>query len=817
MIKHYITIALRNIRRSKVHSLINVLGLSMGIACCVLIVLFVKDEWTFDSFHAKAERIYRAYVKEDYGPDQQFFNTVTPFPLGPALKNNFPEVEHQVRVNQLGTQIKSGNQVFTEQVTVVGEHFFDVFDFELVRGTKDHALDDMAGVLITERAATKYFGAEDPLNKTLSISLKENFEEFIVKGIVKNPPTNSSIQFDILISDLNYTRFLDERVLTSGWFNVNPETYILIQEGVSVQSVTDKFPALFRSVLGEDDYNNSKYTVGLQPFTSIHLDTSYPTGIAQVNNPRYSYILGAVALLILFVACINFVTLSIGRSLKRSKEVGIRKVVGALRNQLIYQFIGEAVLITILSLVIGFVLAELFLPLFNTLAAKQLVIEYNGFIFILSFLLLLIIGLFAGSYPAFVLSNFRPVSILKGSIHGINNRQGLRKVLVGIQLVLSIFLISSTLIMQNQLRFLQDKNLGYDREQLAVVPLNVPRGQGFIDRINSGFDLVQQYKNELSRIPEITGVCGSSHDFGHGGWVKVGYTDDQGTYRNFSINTVEPDYFDVLKMEIKFGRPFDKNNPSDKRRAVIVNEAFVKDMGWNEPVGMKLPGKNFPDHEVVGVVKDFNYESLYTSVKPLVLVLDPKVLAPGFENINIESSPMPKLFIRMKPGNMMTTVEQVKQVWDKLTGGEEFVFNFVDLELNRQYASERNLGKIISIATGLAIFIGSLGLYGLASLAIQNRTKEISLRKVFGATRQSLMILLSKDYIVLVVISLFISIPATLYLMGQWLQSFEYKVSIGWNVFALSGIIALLIALIVISFQVIKSTTASPAQTLKYE
>jgi putative ABC transport system permease protein len=592
---------------------------------------------------------------------------------------------------------------------------------------------------------------------------------------------------------------------------------VLLKEGVDVKNLESKFPSVFRTLLGEENYIQSKYTVGLQPLTDIHLNTSFPIGVAPVSNPRYAYILSAVAFLILFVACINFVTLSVGRSIKRAKEVGIRKVVGAGRQQLIFQFIGEAVIITVISLTVGVLLAFVNLGLFNQLSGKNLSLGVDGFTILVAFSLITIIGLFAGSYPAFVLSGFRPVTILKGSVQVVSSRQWLRKVLVGFQLILSIFLISSTIIMRNQLTFLQNKNLGFDKEQMAVVQLNIPRGARLAERVKIGFEKVQQFKIELQKIPDVAGVCGSSHDFGNGNWTNVGYTDDKGTYRNFNMNVIEPDYFSVLKMDFADGRNFDVNNPSDARRGVVINEAFAKELGWKNPVGMKIPGKDFPDHEVIGVVKDFNYTSLYTKVPPLALVMDAGIILTGIENINIDNSPLPKLLIRLKPGNMSLTIDQIKGVWNQLTGGDEFAFNFIDQALDAQYRNDQNLGKIISIATLLAMIIGSLGLYGLASLSMQNRTKEISIRKVLGATEQSLLVLLSKEYVLIVVVSLFLSVPITWYLMSQWLQSFEYRVAIGWSSFVLAGGISLLIALLTISYQTIKTASAQPAETLKYE
>jgi putative ABC transport system permease protein len=816
MIKNYLKIAFRALWRSKTHSLINVIGLGLGIACCVLIVLFVRDEWTFDKFHSNAERIFRAYAIEDYGENQRFFDTATPFPMGPALKENFEEVEAMVRVNSIASQIKVGDNLFSESITIAGGSFLNVFDFKVIQGNRSTALSQPEHLMLTETMAKKLFGDSDPLDKVVSMQLGERFEDFTVKAVLEDPPTNSSIRFSLVISDQNYPKLYSERLLTSAWFNIAPETYVLLREGVDAKSLEKKFPPVFKSLLGEE-FERSKYFVGLQPLTSIHLDTSFPAASAPVSDPRYSYILSGIALLILLVACINFITLSVGRSLKRAKEVGIRKVVGAGRTQLIFQFIGEAVIITLLALFIGFALAILNLPLFNEMAGKQLEFTPDLFLGGVVGSLVAIIGLFAGSYPAFVLSGFKPISILKGTVKAGDNKQRIRKVLVGVQLVLSIFLISSTMLMYRQLHFLQNKNLGFSRDQLVVIQLNVPRTGRMSDRVKAGFVKAEQFKSELAAVPGVIETCASAHDFGNGGWINVGYTDDKGTYRTFNVNIIDVDYIPVLKMQMTAGRNFSDKNPADLTRSIIVNEALVKEYGWKEPIGQRIPGKAFVEHEVVGVVRDFNYASLYTKVAPLVMALDPVIPFSGIENINIDNSPVPKLLIRLRGGEIAESMEGIKGVWARMTGGEEFDFTFVDQALAAQYRGDENLGRIVSSASLLAILIGSLGLYGLASLAMQNRTKEISIRKVLGATERSLLVLLSKEYVLLIIVSLVISVPITLYIMTQWLSGFEYKVAIGPDVFLLSGGISLGIAMLTISYQILKTTWTQPADTLKYE
>lgn len=815
MIRNYIKIAFRALLRSKVHSAINIIGLSLGIGCCILITLYVKDEWTFDQFHSKADRIYRAYGREDYGENQEFFYTQTPFPMGPALKDNLPEVEAFVRINKVGVQVRAGADIYNETVNIVDPDFFRMFDFPVVKGSPEGAFDRAENMIISEAIATKYFGTSDPVGQVLSVQLRDTFEEFTIAAVAKDVPTNSSIRFNMAISALNYPKLYDVKRLTQSWFNISPETYVMLREGVDQQTVEAKFPALFKTLLGDERFNESKYAPGLQPLTSIHLDTDYPAGDAPVSDPKYSLILAAIALLILFVACINFVTLSIGRSLKRAKEVGIRKVVGAARKQLITQFIGEAVLIATISMIVGVAISVLSVPTFNNLAGKELVFPFDGFMVGVVMSLLLIIGLISGSYPAFVLSAFRPVAILKGTMQSGGNKQTVRKVLVGVQLVLSIFLITCTLVMRNQLDFLQNKNLGFNKEQLVVVRLSLPR-LPLGELIAKGFEKTELFKTALAGKPGVAEVASATHTFGNP-FVNIGFTDDNSVYRTFDVLAVDDEFIPVMKMEMAAGRNFNDANTSDVRRSIIVNEAFAKEYGWSDALGKRIPGKNFLEHEVIGVVKDFNYTSLYTKVPPLVIVQNIEIIRAGTENINIGDRPTPKLLVRLKAGETAAGLDEIKKAWQTISGQEEFTFTFVDEALAAQYESDQNLGKIVSIATVLAILIGSLGLYGLASLAMQNRTKEITIRKVLGATQGSLLVLLSREYIVLIAICLLISVPFTVYMMQGWLSTFEYRVNIGWVVFLISGGISLTIAMLTIGHQTLKTAWTQPAEALKYE
>jgi putative ABC transport system permease protein len=371
--------------------------------------------------------------------------------------------------------------------------------------------------------------------------------------------------------------------------------------------------------------------------------------------------------------------------------------------------------------------------------------------------------------------------------------------------------------MRQQFNYIQNKDMGFDKEQLMTVQLNAPRTGGLSKRVAAGFETAERFKTELTKFPGVAGVCVSSHDFGNGAWVNVGFTDENKIYRNFSMNVVDENYVPTLKMEMKKGRNFSEANPADKRRSVVVNEAFVKEFGWSDAIGKRIPGKEFQDHEIIGVVKDFNFASLYTKVGPLAMVEDPMVILSGIENINVANSPIPKLLIRIKPGQVAETIEKVKGLWSKIAGDEEFNFSFVDQAMAKQYQTDQNLSRMVSIATILAVIIGSLGLYALTSLALQNRTKEISIRKVMGASERSLLYLLSREYLLLVFLCLAISVPITWYLISNWLSTFEYRVPIGAGVFVFAGAISLFVAVATISFQLLKAVWTNPVDNLKYE
>ena len=814
MLKNYLKIALRNLKKDKVHAFINVSGLAVGLACCLLIMLFVRHEWSYDRHHERADDLYRAWVLEDYGENERFFNTVTPIILGPTLAETFPEIEHAVRIATNNDQVQRGETTLTETKLLVDPNFFEAFDFPLLRGDPATVFSNPNTVVLTPETATRYFGQEDPLGQTLSMRIGADFKEFVVTGLAETPPLNSSVQFTMAIPFDQGGALFSENARRS-WFNVFVETYVLLRDDVEVATLDAKLPALVRQVLA-DRVEEGQYTIGLQPMTEIHLDTSFPVGIAPISDPAYSYILAVIALVVLLIACINFMTLSIGRSASRALEVGVRKAIGASRRNLMYQFWGEALMTTLLALILGVALAEAFRPLFNTLAGIPLTFTFDAWTALVLAGLTLLIGLVAGSYPAAVLSGFRPVEVLTGKLRLGGDTSLLRRSLVVVQFALSIFLIASTLLMARQLDFIRTKNLGFDKEQVVVLQTSNAGGQGLLRLIEDGRRTTDLLRNELASNAAFVDMTSSCFAFGHG-WAGVGYDATDGTYRDFALNIIDEDYLPTHGMQLVAGRNFSRENPSDAERALIVNEAFVAEYGWEDPIGQRLPGESFEDHEIIGVVKDFNFESLHGAVEPLAMVINPRVVLQGVSNVGFPVSPTPKIAVRVKPDDIRGTLAALEQAWTRIAPEQPYNYAFLDEAVGMQYQQDERLGAIFRIASLLAIVIACLGLFGLAALAVARRTKEIGVRKVLGASAPGLALLLSKDFAKLVLVAFVLAVPAAYFAMTRWLQDFAYRISLDVGTFALAGLLALAVALLTVSYQAIKAALADPVDSLRYE
>lgn len=805
MIRNYLLISLRYLLRNKGYTSINLVGLALGISCCILIMLFVRSEFSYDRFHTKADRIYRAWLQENY-EGQIFTNTQTPIPLGPSLQANIPEVESFCRVNAFNTLVRHQGNTFNEPVTMVDSAFFSLFDFELIEGNAQTALKGSNSIVISDRTAKKYFGVQPALGNNLELQLGPEKILFTVTAIAKTVKQESSIQFDFLIPHSNDRYLYSEAARTRGWTNVFEETYLLLKPGKTGVEAELKIPAWVKQIAG-DNYKPGQYNVYFQPITDIHLNKKLPAGNQPISDPAYAYILAVIGVLILLIACINFVTLSIGQSTSRSMEVGIRKVLGAVRSQLISQFWGEAMVMTLVSMVLAVGLTYVFLEPFNQLANRVLTLSWDGFLVGYLLALIVVIGLISGIYPALVLASFIPVKILKKELQAGIGIGLFRKGLMTAQFVASIVMIIGTLVMWQQMRYIQHANLGYDREHIVVIPTNKPRKEGKV--------LADRYKGELLKNPQISSITTSLFSFAEAGWINLGYEDDQKVYRNFRMNAVDADFIPAMKLEIIQGRNFSTDHPADMANAMIVNEKLVKEYGWVDPIGKKLPGRY--SQQIIGVVKDFNYESLHNPVRPLVLVMQPDSMMRSSNDVAFSFSPQPRVNVRVKPGNLQEQINTLKAAWTQVAGDQEFEYRFLDESLQSMYQNEQRTSDMVQLASILSIFIASLGLFGLITLTVNRRIKEIGIRKVLGADVSSIVGLLSKDFIVLVLIAALIAFPIAWWVLNQWLREFTYRIELSWWVFLLGGISALAIALITISFQAVKAAVSNPVNSLRSE
>lgn len=798
--------------KSRVHFAINIIGLSVGLAACILVILFVKDELTYDQFHENAANIYRPYAieKED---DQIRQNSVTPGPLGPTMIGDIPEIKEYVIVGQFSNLVKKGNEPVQEDLLTVSPSFFKVFSFDVVSGSVEDIFVDPTDIVLTESMAQKYFGNEEAVGKTLQVMVGDDYRSYLVKAVTADVPSNSSIRYNFLIGEANNKYLFPERMLKS-WFAVFNETYFLLEDGADPAEVEQKMVPVLAQVFGENSSQRS-YEVYLQSLTGIHLDTSVPAGIVAVSDARYSYILGSVALVILVIACVNFMNLSIGLSLARAKEIGMRKIMGARKRQLVIQFLGEAIVLSVIASLLAVLLAVIFLPTFNDLANRSLVLESSAANLVILVMVTLLVGLGAGSYPAMILSRFKPLNILKGQSGMGLGKQYMRNIMMTLQFVFSIFLIAATLIMSRQLTYLSNRNLGYDQENLVIVQAN-SSGRGIREMLSRGVEDAQLFKSELLKSPDIAGISISAFAPGSGGWLQIGY-DDNGVNRSFQVNVVGEDYVSVNGMRIVEGRDFSPEIASDKRQGIIVNEAFVRDFGLEDPVGKKIPGGRFDQHEIIGVVGDFNYLSLHTAVQPVVLMQNADIAFSGAEGIGISSRPSPKMSIRVSPNKLTESLRFIEDRWLDIYPGVPFEFEFLDERLAAQYEQERELNKIIRTAAVLAILIGCLGLFALSKLSIESRSKEISIRKVLGASYQTILYTLSRGYGLMIGIAFLIAIPATFYLVKEWLASFEYTIKLQGLEFALAGLLTLAIAVITVSFHSLRVARTNPALTLRDE
>jgi putative ABC transport system permease protein len=788
MFKSYFKIAIRNLLRNKVHSFINIFGLAIAITAVILILLYIKFEYSYDNFHGKKERIFRVSVKSYHNKILDAESYVFVPPIGPAMKNDIPEIEEYTRIStpRISYLTYSKKTIKVDNVIYADSTFFGIFDFKLNIGDKRKSLAEPYSIILTKETAEKFFGNQNPVGE---IIVNDNNQPFTITGVMDNPPLNSHIQFNALIS---FSTFYENPNNYMSWSGGNQYiTYVLLKKNTLPSSVNTKLPDLMWKNINESLFAiNVIYEAYLQPLKDIHL---YYNDYSTARRTTINIFL-TLSIFILFIACINFINLSTARAAKRAKEVGVRKVLGAHKKILIEQFLTETILLSLSALIIAVSFVELIMPWYNKLIERQLDISDSFGVEHLAGLIaiLIITGIVAGFYPAFKLSSFQPAKTLKGEIIAGKSKFALRNILVVFQFVISVSLISATFLINSQLAYLKGKELGFDNANIVVLPLI-----NDVMQTNSEF-----FKNELKKIPQVISVTASSHvpssGFASNGYMPEGFV----TPMMIHAADVDEDYLKTFNLQIVRGRNFTKEFSTDKYN-YLINETLARQLNGENPIGKTITRNG--KHEVIGVVKDFNFASLYEKIEPLIITNQPWRDRYDFISVKIFG------------GNLNETLGRIENVWNKFTGNIPFEFSFLDESFNWMYKSELKFKEIFFYFSALAIFIALLGLFGLVAYAAEQKTKEIGIRKVLGASFSSIIVLLTKEFLKPVVIANVIAAPIASWFVNLWLQNFAYRIEINWWMFALAGGIALTIALFTLSIQAIKAATANPVKSLRYE
>ncbi len=794
MYKSYFKIGWRNLLKNKSYSVINILGLAIGIACCLQISIYIFHELSYDRFHKNADRIVRATMELSYGGNVTKI-AVTGTKVLPEFKRVFPEVENGVRLFPAGAVVAHEDKLFREQGFVYTDSsFFDVFSFHLLEGNPRTALNKPDQVVLTAAMAKKYFGDEAPLGKTIRVN---NSKEFIITGIVEDCPPDSQIKFDMLAS---WSSLTDPVYTNESWFDASHYTYLLLHKPGMHEALALKIPAYFKAQDSKNDLSGENYlTIRVQPLTEVHLRAIVEGGLEPGSDYRYVYIFSIIALFILAIASANYINLTTARASDRAKEVGLRKTVGALRKQLIGQFMSESIVVVILALIVGVLLVAALMPAFSTIAGKQLtgsfLLKPESLFAITSVLLL--IGFIGGFYPSLVLSRFAPVNVLKGNFKTGSSGTGLRKSLIVIQFVISIVLITSTLVIHNQLEFIQNKKLGYHKDHVVVL-----RGDESIT------ERMPTLKSVLLNKTEILGVttCNQTPVFIPG---KYNLTVNDQEMLITGIRT-DKDFNKTMGLKIISGTDFTEveeaaafSATDTLYRPVMLNETAARSFEWTpeEAVGKVLMFQGRRSM-VKAVVEDFHFSSLHEPISPFIIFM---------------SNYTRRILVRTSGNEVQETLQYIAAKWNELAPHLPFEYEFLDDQFNKLYSAESKTGKLFYAFAILGIGLACLGLFGLVTFTAQQRTKEIGIRKILGSSLSGLMILLSKDFLKLVVIATLIALPIAWWAMERWLQGFAYRVSISWMEFALTCVIAIVIAFVTVSVQVIKAALANPVDSLRSE
>jgi putative ABC transport system permease protein len=792
--------------KNKFYSFLNILGLSVGLTAFMFLFLHISDELSYDEYHENASRIYRIESNFTIAGKNEVF-AIVPVPMGPALKLEFPEVETFVRIYGAGNTLfrNKEKESYEEDFYFTDSTYFDVFSHKLIMGDPKKCLTEPLSIVLTRSIANKYFGDADPMGMILESGEGRQYK---VTGVMEDIPSNSHLRFDALISGTTLAARAGEEEFNSmepvRFWNIGVYTYLMLNENSGMQSIHDKFPGFYDKYMKPiGDQIHASFELMSTPLSgqhfSDHLSSDQPSG-----NKAFIYIFIAIALFILLIAAINYMNMATARSARRAREVGIRKVSGAQKSQLIGQFLGESLLLSYISLIIAVFLVYILLPEFNMLAGKAVSNEvFLNPAFIAGIILVAtIIGLISGSYPAFYLSSFNPVTVVKGTVGRTGGSGILRKILVVFQFFIATAMIIGTIIVSQQLNFLKNKDLGFKMENMMILELQ-----------DSTFrSKASMFREELLQNPNIVGVTNSIGVPGSNNWIQVVRMErDSGWIDESSIITiVDYHYFDVYQIKFKHGRGFMKDMGTDEEEAVVVNEALIRTYGWeDDPIGkivnygFGLDGEEGRKMKVIGVIEDYHFKSLHNQVQPQML------FPANFDKYHLS--------IRIKGEQMVETIGFIEGKWNDFGANRPFNYRFLEGTWDEMYKTEKNLGILFSIATGLTIFIALLGLLGLSSFIAEQRTKEIGIRKVLGASTANIMGLLYRDFAILIAIAFVIAIPVAWFFLNNWLQNFAFHVTIGFTAFIIAGLLSLGVGMLSVSFHIVKAAWSNPVNAIKYE
>ncbi len=797
MFKNYLKIILRILRKNKIYSFINITGLAIGLACFILIVSFIKNELSYDNFHEHTDRIFRPVeIQQHAGVGTQHV-AVTMGPLAPALRAEFPQIVSAARIIPMGTFFcQVGEKGFYEQdVAYADPELFDIFTIPFISGDPKTALAKPHALVIDAELAAKYFGDADPLGKIITLHHARGVNDYTITGVIKKYPENSHLRFRMLGS---YATIENQLPYLKNWNSNSLATYILLQEPGQRFELENQMPQFLEKYIA--DGFNADIEIYLQPLKEIHLRSNHI--VYQTYNNRQGsintiYTFSAIAIFVLLIACINFMNLSTARSAKRAKEIGVRKVLGSDRRRLIFQFIGEAIFFSLLAFVLSLALAQFAYSLLRPVFEDRIIFDYTRDI---GFLLqmfggALLVGLVAGSYPAFYLSSFQPAHTLKGATTSHTRGAALRRSLVLVQFGIAITLIVCTGIVHDQMEFIRKKDLGFNKDQVVYVPL----------RSRDVREKIPLLKNELKKNANVINVSASAGLRGASG--------SQGTMQTTGANGevelmmrfsyVDFDYIDTMEMQLVAGRDFSERFASDTATSAIINETAVRELGWQQPLGQQFQRSNREPLTVIGVVKDFHFYTMHQKIEPLLMYIAPDQLR--------------FLLVRVQPHDMKATLDFIAETWSRHFPARPFEYDFLDQHFKEIYRSDENLGRLFAAFSLTAIFIACLGLFGLASFTAEQKTKEIGIRKVLGASVGGIVILMAKEFAKWVAIASLIAFPIAYFTIQDWLNNFVYRTEIQFHTFLLAAVIVIVIALITVSFQAIKSALANPVESLRYE